>query len=603
MIGLHKTVADALRAVPKLPVDEWLLKHVRIERGNIPGPFDVGNSPWIREPLEQLRNNSVRSIFCACSVQSAKTEMVNGGMLYTIAEEGGDMGTFTQTDDTAHRFLDKRFKLHILNCEPVRAKLMKDDRSIQKQTVDFVHMVQYVFGTANIHNCQSLPLRTVWGDECAYWEEGRIGEVEKRTTSFDKLRKSKRVFISTPLDNEGEFYERFMSGSRSEWHVRCPECNHGQKLMWKQMKWNGEKARREDGTYNLQIIKDSIRYECEGCQAEWTDTPVLRRKLSASGYYVDENTNPDPEVKSYHWSSLTVDWVAWYKVVVEFLQARAAQKLGDYGPIAEWTRKRLGEFFSPRDLHMEEVNLSGGLPMEEAWDKEHRRYLTVDPGKMGFTVCVRLWAQNGASRLYHIDRVQTWEQIRDLQVKCNVTDRRVFVDCGFDTNESLRQCAKYGWMGTKGDKTQFFNWYKTDPASGQKKAIQRPYSMPRKIDTSLGLKTEDRKAMLRAGGAHAQMILFSTDYIKLILHRLRAGHGAPWETASNAPPWYFTELTGETLETETDKKTGRIKRFFKRWGANHSFDTEVLQVLAACIEKLLGQAEIVTGEDENPVEE
>jgi hypothetical protein len=90
------------------------------------------------------------------------------------------------------------------------------------------------------------------------------------------------------------------------------------------------------------------------------------------------------------------------------------------------------------------------------------------------------------------------------------------------------------------------------------------------------------------------MILWSVDYIRLILHQLRAGKGASWEIAADAPKYYFTEIANEVLTTETDKKTGRQKRFFKKLGPNHAFDCEAMIVLAACIEKLIGEAEIST---------
>jgi hypothetical protein len=266
-------------------------------------------------------------------------------------------------------------------------------------------------------------------------------------------------------------------------------------------------------------------------------------------------------------------------------------------PLAEFVRKRLGEFWDMRQFQSEEINLSGEFRMLEPWDQEFRRYMTVDVQKDYFRVLVRLWAQSGASRLFYAGEFQTWEQLRDFQEQHQITSRRVFVDAGFNTNETLRQCAKYGWLAVKGDKTRFFSWYKTDPRTGQREQTQRPYSPPRQIDTSLGLHTEDKARLTREKGRRgvtAEMILWSVDYIRLILHQLRAGKGASWEIACDAPKFYFTEIANEVLTTETDKKTGRQKRFFKKLGPNHSFDAEAMSVLAACIEKLIGEAEITT---------
>lgn len=596
MSVIFGAVKGIWRPMPRLTVEEWLKRHVRFEVGPILGPLDVANSPWIREPLEKLKDHSVREIICACSVQSAKTVFAEGAMLYLIAEEGGNMCLYLQTDDHADEFLDTRFKRRILDCKPVRDLLVRAERSIQKRTVTYAHMTQFVLGANNVHNLQSKDVRYVIGDEAAYWPNGHIDESRKRTTAFDQ-RNSKRIYIGTPLNNQGEYFEAFQDGTRCEWTVACPFCGDRWEMKLAQLKWDGEGARLEDGKYDLARIKESTRYECPSCNAQIRDEPMMRRKIADSGVYVQKNEHPDPSVCSYHWNSLTVPWVNWHTIVGEFLKAEHARKLGDFTPLAEFVRKRLGEFWDMRDFQTEEINLSGSFKMLESWDQEFRRYMTVDVQKDYFRVIVRLWAQSGASRLFFAGSFQTWEQLRDFQEQHGISPRRVFVDAGFNTNDVLRQCAKYGWMAVKGDKTQFFSWYKTDPRTGKKEQTQRPYSVPRLIDTSIGMHTEDKRQMAREAGRKgvtAEMILWATDYIRLILHRLRAGKGASWEIAADAPKYYFDEIGNEVLVQETDKKTGRPKRYFKKLGPNHSFDCEAMNVLAACIEKLIGEAEIVT---------
>lgn len=601
MSHIFEAARKIWRPSPILSVEEWLKTHVRFEVGPILGPLDVGNSPWIREPLEKLKDHNVRETICACSVQSAKTVFAEGAMLYLIAEEGGDMCLYLQTDEHADEFLDTRFKRRILDCKPVRDLLARGERSIQKRTVAYAHMTQFVSGAANVHNLQSKAARYVIGDEAAYWPNGHIDESRKRTTAFDG-RNSKRIYIGTPLNNSGEYYEAFNAGSRSEWTIDCPACGAAQPMRLGQLKWAGEEARLEDGKYDLAKIRESVRYECAECGAQHKDDPITRRKIALSGRYVPQNPHPDPSVASYHWNSLTVPWVEWYKVAAEFLKAEHARKLGDMTPLAEFVRKRLGEFWDLREFAQEEVNLSGGFPMLQEWDQEYRRYMTVDVGRDYFRVVVRLWAQSGASRLYFAGNFQTWEQLRDFQEQHKITSKRVLVDCGFNTNEVLRQCAKYGWFACKGDGAKFFNWRRKDPRTQEITTIQRPYSEPRTIDVSLGLKNTDLKRLMPGQGKRgttAEMVLWSSDYIKLILHRLRAGKGALWEIATDAPKFYYEEIGNEVLTTEEDKKTGRKKQFFKRLGANHAWDCEAGQVLAACIEKIIGEAEIVT---KNPIE-
>ena len=596
--SIYSLMAEVWRPTPKLPVDEWLRKHVRFERGPILGSFDVRNSPWIKAPLEELRNHETREIICACSVQSAKTALAEGAMLYLIAEEGGDMCLYLQTDEHADEFLDTRFKHRILDCKPVRAMLNKGDKSIQKRTVAFAHMTQYVMGASNIHNLQSKAARYVIGDEAAYWTHGHIDESRKRTTSFD-ARNSKRIYVSTPMNNSGEFYESFSAGSCSEWHVACPACGEKWPMVLGQLKWDGEGAKLADGKYDLARIKNTVRYECPACKVHLKDEPQVRRQIANSGFYENQNSAPDPRVKSYHWNALTVPWVAWDTIASEFLKAEHARKLGDYSPLAEFVRKRLGEFWDMREFQSEEVNLSGGFAMEEPWEQEYRRYMTVDVQRDYFRVIIRMWAQNGESRLFYAGELHTWAQLRDLQKKYEVTDRRVFVDCGFERyqGEVYRQCAANDWFALKGDKAQFFTWTLMDKRTGRSRSVKRPYSQIQHVDSGVGLA---RSKVRNARQADlCDRIVWSSDYIKLVLHRLRSGQGASWQIAHNAPKWYFKEIQNEVFVTEKDKRTGKNKTFFKKLGENHSFDAEAMQVLAACIEKIIGQAEIITNEAES----
>jgi hypothetical protein len=401
------------------------------------------------------------------------------------------------------------------------------------------------------------------------------------------------------MNNSGEFYESFSAGSCSEWHVACPACGEKWPMVLGQLKWDGEGAKLADGKYDLARIKNTVRYECPACNVHLKDEPQVRRQIANSGFYENQNSAPDPRVKSYHWNALTVPWVAWDTIASEFLKAEHARKLGDYSPLAEFVRKRLGEFWDMREFQSEEVNLSGGFAMEEPWEQEYRRYMTVDVQRDYFRVIIRMWAQNGESRLFYAGELHTWAQLRDLQKKYEVTDRRVFVDCGFERyqGEVYRQCAANDWFALKGDKAQFFTWTLMDKRTGRSRSVKRPYSQIQHVDSGVGLA---RSKVRNARQADlCDRIVWSSDYIKLVLHRLRSGQGASWQIAHNAPKWYFKEIQNEVFVTEKDKRTGKNKTFFKKLGENHSFDAEAMQVLAACIEKIIGQAEIITNEAES----
>ena len=242
---------------------------------------------------------------------------------------------------------------------------------------------------------------------------------------------------------------------------------------------------------------------------------------------------------------------------------------------------------------VQEVNLSGGFAMEEEWDQEYRRYLTVDVQRDYFRVIVRLWAENGDSRLFYAGELHTWDQLQDLQKRLNINAGRVFVDCGFERyqGEVYRQCADNDWMAAKGDGAQSFTWTILDKRTGKSQQVRRPYSQVQFVDSGIGIARTGGKNMRKAD--LCKRIRWASDYIKLNFHRLRAGQGASWQVANNAPKWYYREIQNEVFVTEKCKKTGKNKTYFKKLGENHSFDCESMQCLAAHIEKIIGQADVL----------
>lgn len=591
--SVYDIAAEALLPPEKLSVEDWLRQNVILDETTaFPGPLDVRNSPWLIAPFQDLANHSVREIVLTCAVQSGKTTFLEGGMLYWIAQVGGDLGLYLQTDDGATRFLHKRFKRKILNCDAVAKLLTAGQRSVQRQTVDYVHMTQYVLGAENIHNVQSYSLKSIWADEAAYWKKDRISESRKRTTAFDRIG-SKRVYIGTPLDVETEYHEAFLIGTRGIWNIRCPECGHLHAPKFNYLKWDSQAALMEDGRYNPAIIRATTRYVCPNCAVELPDEPLLRRKIADSGVYVNENPAPDPKVRSYHWNCIPVPWIEWGDMAVEFTNANTAKKLGDLGPLREFITKKLAEFWDPRLYEQEAISIKGGFAMLEPWDKEEARFLTVDVQRDYFRIVVRLWAKDGSSRLYWAGRLDTWGQIRDFQLEHKIKDGHVLVDYGYNSQEVTRECAKFGWWPVKGDGASSYSWHRRRSVSAPVETIRRPY-IKQKFDTGQGLHSDAKRELMRQTGGKSLVvntILWSSEYMKRILIRLRSGRGAPWLVANDAPKFYLDEITNEIISIDTNKKTGHQREILKRIGPNHAFDAEAMSVLAAYISKMLGQTE------------
>ncbi len=587
---LQQLIALRFRPTRKLRICEWLHEHVDVQNGPIPGKFSVENSPWIRAPLEAVHDPKVREIICTCSVQSAKTEALVGFIVYFCAEiGGGDMMVFSQTDRHTKEFLDTRLSPRIRDTKRLFAMLPRKEKSITSDLITFAHMTVFVRGAHSKKNLQSIPARALACDEAAYWPHGHMDEARKRTTAFDG-RNSKRFFVGTPLKTETEYHKAFMAGSRHVWCIPCPSCKELNEPKIENFEWNGVK--NEDGDYVWNEVIPSIRYKCPHCEVEHADTPANRKFMADHGAYVQQNPNPDPETLSFHWNSFAVPWVKWGLTIKEYLVAKKLANEGDLTPLEEWTNKRMGDFWDDKAIGDEIApDLQGGFAMEEPWEDEFQRYLSIDVQKDYFRAVCRAFAADGRSRMVWAGTITSWPELEELPKKLGIKGRRVFIDSNYEreTGEVYRRANENGWICCIGSKLKSFRWQIKQP-DGSYETVERYYSRLESVDAGAGMKRRGDRTKDMAKRIH-----YSSDSVKFFLHRLRAGRGVKWEVPADAPKFYLDEIQGEVIRIKSSKETGGKKRYLYELRECHSWDCEAMNLVQAMIEGLIGKR--VDGKD------
>jgi hypothetical protein len=163
--------------------------------------------------------------------------------------------------------------------------------------------------------------------------------------------------------------------------------------------------------------------------------------------------------------------------------------------------------------------------------------------------------------------LQTWEAVRKFQEDCLVHPAFVFVDSGDQTDDVYRQCIRFKWNATKGSALGEFKHYVN--LNGEKKSYHRPWSQPRTISL--------------AGGT-CKVYVFSNLALKDTLHRLRKT--GRHQYAVDAGEEYSRQMTSEY---RTRKTNGRPEWQQINKRANHLWDCEVINVLAALKLRLIGK--------------
>ena len=134
----------------------------------------------------------------------------------------------------------------------------------------------------------------------------------KRTATFHRR---KILEVSTPtVEGSSRIASRFDETDQRYFMVPCPECDHLQRLVWSQVKFEVDDNGRLD--------RDSVGYACAGCGAllrEHQKTTML-----AGGRWEATNPHANPDVRGYHLSALysPVGWFSWQDAVEQFLEAK-----------------------------------------------------------------------------------------------------------------------------------------------------------------------------------------------------------------------------------------------------------------------------------------
>ncbi len=89
----------------------------------------------------------------------------------------------------------------------------------------------------------------------------------------------------------------------------------------------------------------------------------------------------------------------------------------------------------------------------------------------------------------------------------------------------------------------------------------------------------------------APYVHWASEPVKDILHALRSGNGADWETPDDAPEDFVKQINGDQKREVLNKKTGRMVWMWKRVGANHAWDCEAMQVAVALMLRILAAPE------------
>ena len=548
---------------------EWLEAHVRIPHSSRSTQWDRQTAPWWNDVIRDFTDPTCRQTFVQACTGAGKSTALEALVCWAVAQQPGPMLSITQTDETSAEWMNTRLMPVLDACEPIRPLMPADRHHKKKSGIYFAHM-PLILGGANVSNAQEKSVQYLFLDECWTYSD-LISQFKKRL--HDRWN-GYALLVSQSYEEPHALTEEWRSGEQFEWCHRCPGCESWVRPSWTDIKY--DEAKTERGEWNWGALVASVRHECPHCGHVTPDTTATRRALTNRSEWRSEGNDHVAGFRCRRISAQSVFWIRWSDLVIQWVQAMDAKQFGVVQQVKDFNMQRLA---TPWNLEEEipplELEASDYLTTDYADGKplpnETARIMTCDVQQDHYWVIVRVWLADGHSRQIWGGKVHTTDQLREIQVRLKVPDKRCLLDAGNSFHGRVYDiCARFGWTALIG---RGEDWFTSRGPDG--KPIRRYYSAPDKV-----MAPTHRDHL----GRRVQVLFFywASDPVKDILAALRNAGSPTWEFPKDAPHEYIPHMNAEKKKITRDKRTNKIRL---RWAAtrrdNHLWDAEAMNVVAA----------------------
>jgi phage terminase large subunit GpA-like protein len=312
----HEVLAAALRPPPPVDYLAFAERHIVIDEGAFPGPYNRALFPYFDEILRALSpTDACRYVTLVGSSQIGKTTVAN---IFTCGALVMDKGSFLYahpTDDNARRW--SKMKL-----SPLMRSTAIMRENFPQRTRDIADSVTYkerkdglatllITGANSPASLSQVTIRAQVQDDLSKWEVNAAGDPEMQADSRSRAIEFAKIFkVSTPLVIPGcRITKDFEAGSREHPYVPCPHCAHMQILEWENMLTALDPAKPEDA-----------HFTCIACGAVIEERH--RPQMLAGFEWRAHNPAAKREHRSFWiWSAYSF-LQSWSRIAQEYLKVR-----------------------------------------------------------------------------------------------------------------------------------------------------------------------------------------------------------------------------------------------------------------------------------------
>jgi len=565
---------EAMKPEPILRVSDWADKHRMLssKAASEAGPWRTERTPYLKEIMDVLSSDHpARKVVFKKGAQVGGTEAGNNWIGYIIDNSPGPLLMVLPRVEDARR--NSRLRIEPLIAESPRlrkkvaaAKSRDSNNTILQKSFDGGALV--MTGSNSVAGLKSMPARFLFLDEVDEYPQDVDGQGDPISLALARSRtfsKRKAFLVSTPtIDGSSKIDSEFQLSDQRYYEVPCPDCNHFQKLSFKNLQWEEGKSQ-------------TVLYYCIECGVGIPENQ--KTKMLKAGKWVAQN--PESKVVGFHLNSLysPVGWYSWSEAAEEFEAAKKeleeekkTEKMRAFvNTVLGKTYREEGDspewkvLYHAREEYTVGVVPPGGLFLTAAADIQKDR---IEIEVVAWGRLKESWSVDYVVLTGRTDQPEVWKKFEEfLERSYNVagTDiemplRLVGVDSGYNTNHVYNFCRK-------------FPITRVVPLKGSDN-MAIPVGMPRTIDYRHSGKLYKRGVKVWSVGVS---LLKSELYSWLKLDRPIGEDQYP-SGFCHFPQYdeeYFKQLTAEKVIVRNNNRGYAVSEWVKSRERNEALDVRV----------------------------
>lgn len=311
--------SEAVRPPERINVWEAAEKYRYINNpGSFVGKFDVGLTPYLKEPMEMLTSLDYTGMIFVGPAQCAKSDMSTSWMTYSAICDPADMMHIDKSQSAARDWYQRRVEKLMRDTPDVKSRVMPGSHHQSTYSTRFTSGMLYTLSWPTVNELSGKPVGRLWLADYDRMDEDVGGEGSPYDLAVQRMKSFGRFGMCAAESSPSRTIEnsRWMAktpheappttgilalynrGDRRRWFWPCLSCGEAFEPDFSLLRWPDSADMLESA--------EQVTMNCPHCDHAYRDaaheqsnTPG-KRGVNKSGFWLKDNEKYDPETGEVH---------------------------------------------------------------------------------------------------------------------------------------------------------------------------------------------------------------------------------------------------------------------------------------------------------------